>query len=333
MIRLLLAASLCLSPLSAKPPEIPAAGLVRIEAGEPSQARGIGFVVEKDGFILTTYRNLITPGTSELPENIRVFSAAEPGRPRDTRIIGVEPTLDLVILKTDDAEGLVALPRSPDPAAIAPGASIAAVGGINDGDVTLTEGTVTALNTRECYQESLTSTMFRGRIAIPATSTGSPVVLAVTGEVAAIFTGYQPLASGDHAEDAGETHLLPIHLCFNIYESLKQKQSLKSPWTGFSVRPLTEAERRFFPTERTHNGGIGIEHVWKNSPAERLGIRVNDILVQFAYSRILSPADFQKWLYMYGVGGKVKLTILRDGKEYLVTDYVIEERPAWAKPD
>ncbi len=324
---------LCVGPLSAKPPEIPAAGLVQIEAGDPSRARGIGFVVEKDGFILTTYRNLVTDGTSELPENIRVFSAADPGRPRATRIIGVEPTLDLAILKTDDAEGLVALPRSPDPAAIAPGTPIAAVRGINNGGVTLTEGAVTALNTRECYQESLTSTMFRALIDIPPASTGSPVVLAATGEIAAIFTGYKPQAVDDHTEDAGETHLLPIHLCFNIYESLKQKQSLKSPWTGFSVRPLTEAECRFFPTARTHNGGIAIEHVWKNSPAERLGIRVNDILVQFAYNRILSPADFQKWLYMYGVGGSVKLTILRDGKDYLVTEYVIEERPAWAKPD
>ena len=26
------------------------------------------------------------------------------------------------------------------------------------------------------------------------------------------------------------------------------------------------------------------------------------------------------------------LTFLRDGKDYLFTDYVIEERPAWAKP-
>jgi hypothetical protein len=35
---------------------------------------------------------------------------------------------------------------------------------------------------------------------------------------------------------------------------------------------------------------------------------------------------------MYGVGQPVKLIILRDGKEYLMADYVIEERPQWAKP-
>jgi len=72
--------------------------------------------------------------------------------------------------------------------------------------------------------------------------------------------------------------------------------------------------------------------VWPGSPAHRLGIQVNDILVQFSYNRILAVADFQKWLYMYGVGHPVKLMILRNGTEYLIADYVIEERPLWAKP-
>lgn len=54
--------------------------------------------------------------------------------------------------------------------------------------------------------------------------------------------------------------------------------------------------------------------------------------MQFSYNRILSVADFQKWLYMYGVGHPVKLMILRNGTEYLVADHTIEERPAAARP-
>jgi len=37
--------------------------------------------------------------------------------------------------------------------------------------------------------------------------------------------------------------------------------------------------------------------------------------VQFSYNRILTVADFQKWLYMYGVGHPVKLMIVRNGTE------------------
>jgi len=32
--------------------------------------------------------------------------------------------------------------------------------------------------------------------------------------------------------------------------TLKQKRSMKSPWTGFSVRPLRDTEKKYFPTEK-----------------------------------------------------------------------------------
>ena len=63
-----------------------------------------------------------------------------------------------------------------------------------------------------------------------------------------------------------------------------------------------------------------------------LGIQVDDILVMFGYYPIHSEADFQKWLYLYGVEHKVKLTLIRNKTELVEFDYVIEERPVWAKP-
>jgi len=162
------------------------------------------------------------------------------------------------------------------------------------------------------------------------------VAFSDSGQVTALYAGFKPTHQNGHeeaaGEAAGEVHLLPIDLCFNIYDSIKQKGGLKSPWTGFSVRPLNDSEMKLFPTAKKHNGGIAIEYVWDDSPAQKLGIRVNDILVQFSYNRILAVGDFQKWLYMYGVGHPVKLMILRNGKDYLVTAYVIEERPVRAKP-
>lgn len=313
------------------------AGLVRIEgwSAEESAAapvnRCLGFVVEKDGFVLSNYTNLTDPATGLLMDSFQVTMADGSGRTHTASIIGVEPTINLGILKLEGG-GEFATARIANSREVEVGAKVAAVGGFKAGKPVWTFGEVAGLNTRQCYQESLTSTMFRARLPIPDGSLGGPVVFSDTGEVVALFTGFKPVAEAGHIEAKGETHLLPIHLCFNIYDSIKQKRSLKSPWTGFSVRPLNEAEVRFFPTARTHRGGIAIEHVWPDSPASRLGLREGDILVQFSYNRILSVADFQKWLYMYGVGHPVKLMILRNGTEYLVADYTIEERPAAARP-
>lgn len=312
--------------------ETSARGVARIQGFEKSpddqpSSQSLGFVVERAGFILTNYQGLVQPGSGRLLEHFKV-TVEDKSYPAE--IIGVEPTLNLGILKVESTESfepvVSALKRT-----AAPGDAIQAVS-FAEGRASFIDGQVTALNTKQCYQESLTSTMFRAKITIPMESVGGPVFYADTGEVAAIYTGYKPVPEPGHAENAEETHLLPINLCFNIYDSIKQKKSLRSPWTGFSVRALNEAEQKFFPTAKKHNGGVAIEHVWKDSPAERLGIREGDILVQFAFSRILSVADFQKWLYMYGVETAVKLVILRNETEYLMTDYVIEERPQWARP-
>jgi serine protease Do len=329
ILLLALALALALAPgfLLAGTPD---RGVVRIEGRTVSKegSGGLGFIVEKEGFLLTTYRNLVVPGTEDLHDSFVVRSGKTEYL---AEVIGVEPTIDLAILKLETEDSftpvIAATKRE-----IIPGQSLEAAAFEENGTFSPIQGDVTALNTKQCYQHSLASTMFRALITIPRESIGGPVFHADTGEVAAIYTGFKPIPAPGHEEVEGETHLLPIELCFNIYESLKTKRSLKSPWTGFSVRPLTDAERAFFPTAKKHHGGVAVEEVWENSPAQKMGVKEGDILVQFSYNRILSVADFQKWLYMYGVGHPVKLMFLRNGTDYLATDYTIEERPKWAKP-
>jgi serine protease Do len=298
--------------------------------GEPLNS-SLGFIVEKDGFLITNYTNLTNPKNGVLLDYFQVGMTDGSGKNYTARIIGVEPTINLGILKIDSTDvfetSAIARNRT-----ITVGTMVAAVAKSDGTQNTVVEGPVTGLNTRQCYQENLASTMFRVRLPLSIESLGGPVYFPDSGEVTALYTGFKPTHQNGREEAAGEIHLLPIDLCFNIYDSIKQKGSFKSPWTGFSVRPLSDSEMNYFPTAKKHNGGIVIEHIWDNSPAQKLGIQVNDILVQFSYNRILTVGDFQKWLYMYGVGHSVKLMILRNGKDYLVTDYVIEERPIWAKP-
>ncbi len=302
-------------------------GLVRIEsyekvhmAGKDSAQpvnRSLGFIVEKDGFLLTNYKNLTNPGNGSLLEDFHVTLTDGTHRTFTATVIGMEPTINLGILKIGAKENfeVAKIGRAKE---VATGNRLAAVGGFESGKPQATLGEVAGLNTRECYQESLTSTMFRAKIEIPEESIGSPVVLSDASEVVAIYTGFKPTAEKEHQEVSSETHLLPINLCFNIYDSIKQKGSLKSPWTGFSVRALNESELKFFPTAKKHHGGIAIEHIWPDSPAAKLGLRVNDILVQFSYNRILTVADFQKWLYMHGVGQQRRTVRHADGGERVI---------------
>lgn len=308
---------------------------IDVRSGTASEASPraavLGFVTESNGFVVTAYAPLVDPATGRLEESLRIRPrGAARSAAKTAHVIGVEPTLGFAVLQIEGAADLEPsrLRRS---AAPDPGTPIYATTRATGADPGVVAGTLTALNARECYQESLTSTLYQAALPLLQAAAGTPVYTA-DGEIIALYTGATPEDGEAHEEAEGSIHLLPIFLVENIYDSLKQKKSLRSPWTGFSVRPLTSAEARRFPTEKGFRSGIGIEYVWPGSPAEKLGVRSGDVLLQFSHNPIASVADFQKWLYLYGAETKAQLVFLRGTAEHLVTEMTIEERPAWAKP-
>ncbi len=300
------------------------------ESTEPLR-RGLGFVVESDGFVLTAYENLTDPHSGRLLARITVrLSRGEGFRSLPARIISVEPTLGFGILKLDADSPLRVSQVRRDAGPTVGEEIFAVVDPIPEG-ATPVKGRISGLNTKECYQQSLTATMVRAEIELPRDAIGAPLYGA-DGRVIALYTGYAPIRREPLIDGGDDIHVLPIRLVFNIYDSIKRRSSLVSPWTGFSVRSLEPEEYGIFPTVRGHRAGIGIEYVWPGGPAERMGVRPGDVLVQLSYSPIASVADFQKWLYAYGVGHEIKLVFVRDRKDYWFVDYVIQERPGWAIP-
>jgi hypothetical protein len=150
--------------------------------------RCLGFIVEKEGFVLTNYENLTSQPDGKLLEKFAVTSGE---KSYTAEIIGVEPTINIGILRLETDETFTpvvcAVKREITPGMVLHAASL------ESGVLKIIDGSVTALNTKLCYQHSLASTMFRAKIHIPAASLGGPVFFADSGEVAAIFTGYKPV--------------------------------------------------------------------------------------------------------------------------------------------
>jgi serine protease Do len=72
--------------------------------------------------------------------------------------------------------------------------------------------------------------------------------------------------------------------------------------------------------------GIGIDDVFVPSPAASAGVKPGDFLVELGGHAIQSVGDFQKWMYVMGIGTKVELGLVRDGQPMRVT-VTIEARP------
>ncbi|VUD51418.1 Serine protease Do-like HtrB [Thalassocella blandensis] len=299
----------------------------QIKPGEIALTTSRGFIVESDGHVLTSYTTLLDPNTEELATNIALTLHTPHHRQHIAQIVAVEPTLNFAVLKIN-SDSAFPTANIIDRDHIETNKTIYTLADFSPTNALLIKGKLEHLNAKECYQESMTSTMFEADIDLTDSLMGSPIFNA-NGKVLAMHTGYFPALGNDFHQD--DEYLLPIFLAFNIYDSIKKRQSYISPWTGFSVRPLTDQERAIFPYKHLQ-GGIAIEYVWPNSPAEKLGIKVNDILVKFSFYPTPSPAEFQKWLYQHGVGAKVDLHILRHQTEQLKLPYTIEQRPDWAVP-
>lgn len=317
-------------------------GLLKIEC-EFEQPNGLppithsslGFMVETDGYLLTTYKAISDPDTNRLSGKIKATIEVDgTSITLPARVIGVEATLNFSILKVDYENPLPILPLNKDRELVAE-EPVHAYYVNNVGEYDRIAGSFTEMNVLECYQANLTATMLKTEITLPDDSVGAPI-LDGEGKVFAMHTAHVPELEEEelefHDSDEPEIFLLSMKLAMTIYDSVKQRRSMKSPWTGFSVRRLSDEENKQFPMVKGRvMCGIGLEHIWERGPAEALGIQRDDILIKFGHYPVCSVAEFQKWLYLYGVDQPVKLYLVRDDK-MLTLDYIIEERPAWAKP-
>jgi S1-C subfamily serine protease len=283
-----------------------------------------GVLASDDGYVLTC-GHLFDPKDAP-PADVIVDVEVNGGQHFRAWIVGIEPTVDLAVLKVEAPIGLP--PASfGDSDGVRTGRFAIAVGDPPGPELTFAFGTISAKAKEECYQDDRTSTLLQWSSRVDAESLGGPLV-DLDGNVIGITI---PSVAGTlrAGQAEGPTYALPIKLVRTLFDALKVKQSTISPWLGFSVRPLNWERRRAMHGPQF--GGIEIANVFDPSPASRLGIRVGDLLLEMNGNRINAVHDFQYWLYVFGIGKTVTLKLFHDGR-YLERQATIELRPAAAVP-
>ena len=301
---------------------------------------GSGFIVSGDGYVLTCHHLLVGPD-GRTADAIDIELAD--GLHQLGRLVGAEPSIGLAVLRLEiffrhHPPKLRPVPIG-DSDRVAFGQWAIALGDPWGPGKTYAVGTVAGLPERQCYQESLSPTLLRSSAQPQPGGWGGPLAN-IRGEVVGIVTperssraGLEPLPGGVDGQGNGVT-ALPINVALGIYEALKLKESRESPWLGFSVLDLRAARKRLGPgatASALPRTGVYIDDVFAPSPASRARIRAGDSLVAIDGRRLYSVLDFQKWLYLSGIGRTVDLEIVRDGaaRHEHVT---IERRPPEATP-
>lgn len=296
----------------------------------PTRA-GSGVVVSADGFILSTHDNILDSSG----RIARIIDVELPGdRHAPARVTGAEPTINLALLAIEAPESAALTPAAlGDSDAAHVGHWAIALGDPHGAERTYSTGTIAAQAQRRCYQEQFSRTLMQSSVRIHPESYGGPLVN-IRGEVIGINV---PRPAGESLVESalGSEYALPINLVRGIYEALKEKGSSDSPWLGISVLELDAAQRRFaaegrtvvLPQSKYYPGtGLFVDNVYDPSPASRAGIEVGDFLVKIDGHFLFSPYDFQKWVYLAGVGQSLTAEIFRDGESREV-HLTLEARP------
>ena len=270
--------------------------LERFGTERESQSLGSGFVISSDGYILTN-RHVVADA-----DEIQVRFSDR--RTYDAEVIGTDKASDVALIKID-AEGLptVKLGKSSD---LKVGEWVLAIGSPFGFDHTVTSGIVSAIG-RNLPSENYVP-FIQTDVAINPGNSGGPL-FNLDGEVVGINSQIYSRTGGF----MGLSFAIPIELATNVAEQLRTTGTVARGYLGVLIQDVDRNLAESFGMPQPY--GALVSRVMDDSPAERAGLRVGDVILAFEGKRLLNSSQLPPMVGTHRVDQPADVTVLRDGKE------------------
>ena len=281
---------------------------------------GSGVIIDKDGQILTNAH--VVDGAASLTVTL------DSGNKTAARILGMDPVLDVALLRVDSGAALPAA-RLGDSAAVKVGDEVVAIGNPIGLDQTMTRGIVSGLN--RLLPGVSDEPMIQTDAPINPGNSGGPLV-----DRCGVVVGINTLISED-AQSIG--FAVPINAAKSILRDLREVGRVVRPWLGMQGRAVDNKLGGIVRMPVTP--GYLVEVVYDGSPADRAGVRGGnlsivvqgeeyllggDILTEISGTPIRSHSDYIARVKTLRVGQRVKVTLVREGQPREMT-LTVSERP------
>ncbi|MBV8551150.1 MAG: serine protease [Acidobacteriaceae bacterium] len=280
-----------------------AGGVVAVKA---APYRVVSGVVLKD--------NLIAVADHTLRREDKVPVQASTGDEIAATILGRDPSVDLAILKTD---GVAASPlAAADPAALKPGMLAAVVGLTVDVGVSTSLGILGAVGgSRRTWRGGTLDHFLRLDVNLYPSQSGAAVVSA-EGQLIGMATG----GLLRHSAVA-----VPVATLQRVAGELVTEGRIRHGYLGVGLQPVAIPQSLASKLVKPTESAIILLSVEPDSPAERAGLQVGDILVGLAGKTVSDVEDLQSALRGDIVGRTVPASLIRGG-EPLEIQITVAER-------
>ena len=274
---------------------------------------GTGFIVSSDGFVITNKH--------VVEDNSAVYTIlTNEGEEFDVEVLAKNPVQDIAILKIKDTDKVFESLKLGDSSNIKLGQSAIAIGNaLGEFQNSVSVGVISGLERSVIAQgENMVETLediIQTDAAINRGNSGGPL-LNLRGEVIGINTAVS--MAGENIGFA-----IPINKAKRDLEQVLTQGKIAYPFIGVRYIIISDDYAKEEDLSVDY-GAIVVESqdgepsIISNSPADKAGIKVGDIILELDGKKINTDDTLTKIIQNYFPGDQVTLKILRDGAESLV---------------
>lgn len=262
-------------------------------------AAGSGFIISKDGYIVTNY-HVIDDAT-------KITVTLYNGKKYNAELVGGDEGNDIAVLKIDASDlKPVKLGSS---SALNVGDDVAAIGNpLGELTFSLTTGVVSALD-RTITTENSTMTLIQTDTAINSGNSGG-ALFNMNGEVIGITNAkYSGSGSSTSASIDNIAFAIPIDSVKSMIDSIISSGYAVKSYIGIGAVDVSDETAQGDVTE-----GAVIKKVYEDSPAEKAGLKENDIITEVNGRKIKSSGEMTSAVKASSVGSELVCKVYRSGE-------------------
>ena len=278
------------------------------EGQSPSPERsslGSGFIISKDGYVITNHHVIRNADEVIVRLNDRREFIAE--------VIGSDERSDIAVIKIDAANlPTLKLGKVDD---IKVGEWVLAIGSPFGFDHSVTAGIISAIG-RSLPNENYVP-FIQTDVAINPGNSGGPL-FNLDGEVIGVNSQIYSRTGGF----MGLSFAVPADVVNSVYQQLRDKGKVSRGWLGVLIQDVTRELAESFDMDHPH--GALIAKVLEGGPAEKSGIEVGDIIIEYDNKKVNFSSDLPPLVGSTLINNKVPVKIIRRGKMKTLNVKILE---------
>jgi serine protease Do len=256
---------------------------------------GSGFLIDKGGYIVTN--NHVVEDADQI--KVRLYDETE----FDATVIGRDPKTDIALIKIDAADTELQPLKLGNSDDLPVGSWVVAIGSPFGLEQTVTAGIVSAKG--RIIGSGPYDDFIQTDASINPGNSGGPL-LNLKGEVVGINTAI--VASGQ-----GIGFAIPVNMADGIIAQLRDTGEVSRGWLGVGIQNLTPELAEYYGIEAKE--GVLVTQIYEGDPADQAGIKEGDIIIAVDGKPIASSRELSRTVAEAGVGSKMNINLLRDGRE------------------